>query len=288
MKTTHTILAFTFALTLVGSAVSRADIVQKEKIEKTLSFTGPSRDRVVAIDNLLGAITVTGYDGDQVRVTAQKTVRARSETKAQRAQQEVVLDITEEEDFIELYVDGPFRDNEKRRGEINWRGYDHQGYEVEYDFDVEVPRGCSVVLKTVLNGDIIVRSVEGDFEVKNVNGGIRMDNVRGSGEARTVNGPITLHFDANPRDDCRFSTINGEVRLYFQPTLSADFSLDTFNGEVFTDFEFESLPPKIYSAKEHNGNNVYKIGRLCRVRTGSGGPEITMDGFNGDMFILKN
>ncbi len=77
------------------------------------------------------------------------------------------------------------------------------------------------------------------------------------------------------------------MRLYFLPGLSAQFNLDTFNGEIFTDFEVESMPPEAFYAKKYNGRKVYKAGHLCRVRAGKGGPEITMDGFNGDMFILK-
>ena len=289
MRTITVLSAVFLALVLCRSGARSAGMQQKETIEKTLRFSGSSSDRVVIIDNVFGSITVTGRDGDEIRMTAHKTIKARSEAKIQKAQREVFLDITEEDDLVEIYVDGPFRTKEKdERGCVHWTGYDRQGYEVWYEFDVEVPRDCSVVLKTVLDGDVVVRSVEGDFELKNVNGSVRMDDVRGSGEACTVNGDVTMHFDASPREDCRFATVNGEVRLYFPPTLSADFSLDTFTGDVFTDFEFEALPPKIYSTEEHNGNNVYKVGRLCMVRTGHGGPEIKLDGFNGDMFILKN
>jgi hypothetical protein len=182
-------------------------------------------------------------------------------------------------------VDGPFR--EKRGRGINWRGYEHEGYRVHYEFDLKIPRKCSIVLKTVNKGEIFVSSVDGDFEVSNVNGGIVMEHVRGSGEAHTVNGDITLEFDRNPEDDCSFKTINGEVRLYFLAGLSAQFNLKTFNGEIFTDFEVESMPPQTFYAEKGNGRRVYKAGHLCRVRTGKGGPDITMDGFNGDMFILE-
>lgn len=283
MKLLYTLI--TAILLLASHATTALGVEHEETIKKTFRFQETSSARTVVVDNVFGSITVTGYDGDEVRVVAHKTIRARSDKKIREAQEEVQLDITVEDDFIELYVDGPFR--VKRGREINWRGYEREGYRVTYEFDLKIPHNCSVVLKTVNKGEIFVGSIDGDFEVSNVNGGIVMENIGGSGEAHTVNGDITLEFDDNPEDDCSFKTINGEVRLYFLPGLSAQFNLKTFNGEIFTDFEIESMPPQAFHAKKSNGKKVYKAGHLCRVRAGKGGPEITMNGFNGDMFILE-
>lgn len=283
MKLLYTSIAAT--LLLANHATMAMGVEHKETIEKTMRFQDKSADRTVVVDNVFGSITVTGYDGDDVRVVVHKTIRARSDKKIQEAQEEVRLDITEEEDFIELYVDGPFR--EKRGRKVHWKGYEREGYTVNYDFDLKIPRDCSVVLTTVNKGEIFVGSIDGDFDVGNVNGGIAMENLRGSGEVHTVNGDITLEFDENPENDCRITTINGEVRLYFLPGLSAQFNLKSFNGKIFTDFEIESMPPQAFLTEKNNGKTVYKAGHLCRVRAGKGGPEITMDGFNGDMFILK-
>ncbi|MCK5406833.1 MAG: hypothetical protein KAJ37_05245, partial [Candidatus Krumholzibacteria bacterium] len=197
------------------------DVERTEEVNKVLRFGSPTGDRLVVVDNVFGSIEVTGYNGDEVRVTVRKTIVARSEKKVAEAEEEVRLEITEEDDLVELYVDGPFRD----RGGcgIDWRGYTHEGYKVVFDFVLKVPKNCAVQLKTVNEGDILVSSVEGDFEIKNVNGGIEMKGVRGSGDVYTVNGGVRVEFDRNPKGDCSVGTINGDVRLYFQPDLSADF-----------------------------------------------------------------
>jgi hypothetical protein len=239
----------------------------------------------VIVDNVFGSIHLSGVDGEEVRVTARRTTQARSDRLLEEAKDEVRLDISERDGVIEFYVDGPFR--EKRRGCINWRGIEREGYKVSYDFEVEVPAGCAVEILTVNEGDISIESVAGDFEVSNVNGDIDMRRIEGSGKATTVNGDITLDFARNPQGDCCFATINGEVRLHFLPRLSADFYLKTFNGDIFTDFEVERLPAKTFASSQKNGRTVYKAGHLCGVRAGQGGPEIELDGFNGDMYILK-
>jgi len=284
MKPYIVVIVFLQVLVLGQSGLA-ADIQKTETINKALRFSDTDGDRLVVVDNVFGSIKVNGYSGKEVRVTIRKTIEAQSEKKLAEAREEVTLEIKEDDNVIELYVDGPFRD--KRRDEVNWRGCKHEGYKVIYDFDLEVPRNCAVELQTVNEGDIFLSSVEGDFDVGNVNGGIEMKGIRGSGAVYTVNGGVLLEFDANPQGNCSFGTINGDVRLYFQPSLSADFYLKTMNGEVYTDFEVDALAARTKTSKSRNGKKVYKVAHMSGIRAGQGGPEIEMNTLNGDMFILS-
>jgi hypothetical protein len=262
-----------------------AEIERTEETTQTFRFEDTDGERLVIVDNVWGSIEVKGYDGDEVRVSIRRTTEARSNKKAAEAEEEVTLEIYEEDDAIEFYVDGPFRD--RNRHGVNWRGYKREGYKVVFDFELQVPRGCSVELKTVNEGDIFVESVDGDFDVSNVNGGIRMEGLSGSGDVYTVNGKVSLEFDENPKGNCSVGTINGDVRLQFQPGLSADFYMKTMNGEAFTDFEVSSLPGRATTSSSRNGKSVYKISRMSGIRAGKGGPEIELNTLNGDMFILS-
>jgi uncharacterized protein (UPF0335 family) len=269
----------------LGQPIRAAGVERSEVTEKTLRFGKAGGDRLVIVDNVFGSIDVKGYDGEEVNVKIRKTIVARSADKANEAEEEVTLEVYEEDDVVELYVDGPFRD--RRRRHIDWRGFDHEGYKVVFDFELEVPNDCGVELKTVNEGDISVSSIGGDFDVGNVNGGIEMSGLRGSGEVHAVNGPVKVEFDGNPRGDCSFGTINGDVRLYFQPGLSADFYLKSMNGEAFTDFEVEPLPMKTKATDSENGKKVYRMMHLTGIRAGNGGPEIVLNTLNGDMYILS-
>jgi hypothetical protein len=262
-----------------------ADVERSETIKEVLQFDDYSSDRMVIVDNVFGSIKIHGYEGDEVRMTARKTVVARSDKKVARAEDEVTLEITNHDNQIEFYVDGPFRDKRKRN--IDWRGYKKEGYKVIYDFELQVPTGCAVELHTVNEGDILVESLQGDYEVYNVNGGIRMKGLQGSGEVCTVNGKVIAEFDENPSGDCVFRTINGDVTLYFQPELSADFYMKTMNGEAFTDFDVASLPVRSIKSNSDRGRKIYKVGHMSGVRAGKGGPAIVMNTLNGDMYILS-
>ena len=262
-----------------------ADIEEKEIITRTLYFAVPTGDKQFVVDNIFGSITVTGYSGQEIQMSAQRRITAKSKDKIEEAKEKITLEISEENNLIKLYVNGPFRNSEDNS--IQWRGFEKEGYKVIYDFDMKVPFKCDIEIKTVNEGEIRIRDLEGEFTVRNINGGITMEKISGAGHAYALNGDLLLDFQKNPDGDCYFGSLNGEVKLYFQSPLSADFQLKTFNGDFYTDFPFTYLPRTPRTDVEKNGKTVYKVGGTMGVRAGKGGPEIELNGFNGDMYILK-
>jgi DUF4097 and DUF4098 domain-containing protein YvlB len=275
-------------LAALGFSESDYKFEEKEQIQKTLKFQDPAKPKSLQLDNVFGAIDVQGYDGSQVELVAQKTIKAKTQDKIQKAKEEVKLDIKEEGGAIDIYVDGPFRCQCENGKGLKWRD---SGYEVHYDFVLKVPRKTSLTLKTVNHGDIAVKGVEGVFDVNNVNGKIEMEGVAGSGESDTVNGRVKIGFSRNPDADCSFRTVNGDVELSFREGLSADVKMKTFNGEAFSDFEVKALPAAAEvkeSQKTNKTKFVYKRDRFTQVRIGKGGPAIECDTLNGDILIKKS
>jgi hypothetical protein len=262
----------------------------KEDIVKTLKFADPGKPGEVIVDNLFGPIMVEGYAGRDVVLEAKKIVYARDENRAKLAEEEVRLDITEKGNTVEAYVDGPFRETENERREKGIRIRRDPGYKVYYGFTVKVPYRTDLVLSTVTDGDLEVRGVEGRFDVRNVNGKVRLSEVAGSGDARTVNGGVTVVFKRHPDGACLFRTLNGDVEVDFPGEPSADFRVKTVHGEVYSDFDVTYLPkapPVREERPEKGGKYVYRSEGYYGVRAGKGGPEITLDTLTGDILIAK-
>ena len=280
-----TLICIVSQLVLFNFITLSKEIENNEEIKKTLRFSDPKAEKQLVVDNVFGSITVVGIKGDEVKLNVHKTTTAKSEKKFARAQQEIRLEITEEDNLIDLYIDGPFR---CKNGSVNFRGWRHYGYEVSYDFELQVPFETEITLKTVNDGEISVKKIKGNYTVDNVNGGIKMHELEGSGHVYAVNGDVTVEFNKNPEKNCYFGSLNGEVKIYFQSPLSADFRLKTFNGDVYSDFPVTHLPQKKpFKLEKRNGKKVYKCDKTYGVRAGDGGPEIELDGFNGDIHIYK-
>ncbi|MBN1348580.1 hypothetical protein JXJ21_04160 [candidate division KSB1 bacterium] len=266
------------------SDVRSAEINEKDTMRKEFRFADPKADNRVSVDNVIGSISATGYQGDLVELTVHKAIRARSPEKLEKAKSAVSLDISEENDALEFYVTGPFR---KRDGSVNYHGWRATGYEVTFDFELRVPDNTKLVLKTINDGEINVKNFRGDYELDNINGGIEMADVSGSGHVHTINGDLTIRFKNNPLENSFFGSLNGAIKLYFQSPLTADFRIKTFNGEAYSDFEVTHIPPKSFTTIERNGKKIYKSDKTFGVRAGKGGPEIELDAFNGDIYLFN-
>jgi len=127
---------------------------EKETIRKTFNLTGAHK--FLDIDNIFGSIEVTGGQGDQVQLVVNKTISAESKDRMDAAKKEVTLDITDQPDFLKLYVNGPFRCKceNGNDGCSSWHG--DRGYRVKMDFQLQVPRDIEVKLKTVNSGHVSV------------------------------------------------------------------------------------------------------------------------------------
>ncbi len=260
-------------------------VQEKEEVKQTLRFADPAKTKEVIVDNIKGAITVSGYNGNEVQLTAIKTLRARSAEKLAEAKEKIRLEISERDNVVELYVDGPFRSRDRER---NYRGADDYGYEVQFDFILKVPFQTGLTLKTVNDGDIEVTNVAGEFDIDNINGSVAMMEVAGGGRVHALNGEVDVRFKQNPEYDSYFGSLNGEIKVEFLENLSAKLRLKTFNGEIYSDFPVSSLPARAAAQEKSGSRFVYRSDRAFGVRIGNGnGPELEFDAFNGDIHIIK-
>jgi DUF4097 and DUF4098 domain-containing protein YvlB len=156
---------------------------------------------------------------------------------------------------------------------------------VTYDFTLLVPEKCSLILKTINDGDILVKNIRGELSVRNVNGHIELQDIAGQVSAKTVNGRVRAAFREDPSSACTFSTVNGDLEVRFTPNLAGEFQLKTLNGGIFSDFPVSYQPAKPGTASREKGRYVYRSHSFQGVRVGQGGPEIRMETLNGDIMI---
>lgn len=277
-------ILFLLGFTLLQARTWSMDLEKTDQIRRVIKFSDSLKARNLLIDNIFGSIRVIGGDGDRVILKANRTIKARSEQKIERAHQEVKLEISQKDNEIVVFVNGPFRAKDKY---MNWN-WNKTGYTVQYDFDLQIPRKTNVFLKTINSGDINITNLAGRFVVENVNGKIRLEQINGSGRAHTVNGSVRVRFDKNPKTDCSFRTVNGDVELFFPREPAADFLVKTFNGDILAAYPVRLIPNIPAKPKRINGRFVYRSNRSSTLRIGSGGIQIKMSTLNGDIIINKN
>lgn len=275
----HTLLGIVIAgSVLIGPA--RAEVVDTRELAETIAASAGS-PLVVIVKNVSGPVRVTGHDRDSVEMRATETVRGDLRADIDRARAEFGLVTEQEPGRI------AFRVRHKNGG--GGRGWDaRDGYRVEYDIEVKVPRDTAIELATVNDGDVVADGVHGRFTLTNVNGGVRLSGARDGGTATTVNGTLEAVFDRAPTGDTNFKTVNGEIDVTYPDTLAANFRFDTLNGDVYTDFDVvPSGEPATVERSAARGGLRMRPRHSAAFRVGAGGPRHTFHTVNGSVYVRK-
>lgn len=241
--------------------------------------------RLLVVDTLWGGIRVRAVAGDEVRMKAVRSDTAESAAWLERAESEVSLDVTVEPGRLELFVDGPWRSRE-RRGE--WAETGHLGYEVAYDFELEVPVGTALDLKTVGRGAIELVGTDGLHRVSNVTGDVRLDGVAGSGRFESVSGSVSGSFIESPSKESGFKTVSGDLEVAFPADLSAELSVSAKWGEIWSAFPLEPIASLPAVSERRGGRLRIESNGGGRFRVGRGGAELRFETLSGEIRIGRS
>jgi DUF4097 and DUF4098 domain-containing protein YvlB len=287
---------------MVAAALLLAQSAGAEDIEKSAQ-ADPRGE--VSITNVAGEVQVTGWDRNEVHVSADLSdgvQRLEFKTSGARTIIEVVLP----------------------------RGRTFQG---STDLVVQVPRNSSLATNTVSadqtikdvrgmqrlqavsgmiqtelwNEDLELRNVSGDISVRGhngkgvlrvttVSGGVRLEDVGPEMDLNTVTGDMSVRVaelsrarikTTNGDLDLRAASltrdvrvdaegINGNLRFRFRGTLDAEFDVETFNGEIDNCFG-----PKPHRTRE------YGPGNALHFKEGNGDGRIRVKALNGTVEICN-
>ncbi|MBN2416856.1 DUF4097 family beta strand repeat protein [bacterium] len=219
--------------------------------KKTISIhlSQPGQSGRLRIHHYKGSITVNGYDGSLVMVTAAYRERGAGEGERKPGPE---LSAVERNNEVTVYSDS-------------------ERYTV--DLDILVPRNMDLHLQTYDNGVIEVANVQGELEINNTNGPVTLINVSGAAVVSTVDGNILVKFaGVTAGAPMAFTSITGDIDLTFPEHVDMLLKMNTDYGDIFHDTRLTVAPDK-------SGTSM-KIGVLNR-----GGTETLIKTLNGNIYI---
>jgi len=174
----------------------------------------------VCVVNVHGSILVEGWDRDEVEAT----VAMRSDAP------------TDQLDDVHVAV-------EARRSAVAFHTLYPSGLDtpIHVDYRLHVPRQVRLDELSTLEGDIVVRDVDGSMEAHSLHGDIEGINVSGSVVAHALTGNILISMHALPDRQLPFqlATINGNVDLVMPAQADADLELSTVAGNIVGNYPFQ-------------------------------------------------
>jgi DUF4097 and DUF4098 domain-containing protein YvlB len=194
----------------------------------------------IVVENFRGNARIVGDDGDQVKVTGRKTVRAFQQSEADKANTETPVEVLVEGDEITI------RANQDKVSD---------SLRVEDDLEIKIPRRASLEAHGK-DGDFDIRDLQGNVDLTSDHSGVRIDSIGGNVRvevhksdivrATAIKGFVELKGKGQ---DVDFQDIGGQV------TVDGDFlgqvemrnlaKPSRFNG-AHIDLQFEKLPGQLH------------------------------------------
>jgi DUF4097 and DUF4098 domain-containing protein YvlB len=243
------VLAAAAGLSACDVVVNSLDAKGQAKDQWTKTYTiAPTGD--VEIVNAYGRIDVTGAEGTQVEVVAERTAKAMTDEDAQKVLAQMQIVETATAGSVRLETKAP-------KGE---------GRRVEVTYHVKVPASVNVRVQNS-NGTITLAALKGTVNAETDNGTVVGRQLAGAVTASTTNGSVQLDMGAVAAGGIRAEAVNGSVELTLPSDAKADLQATCVNGRVGV----EGL--KIDGPESTR--------RRIEGRLNGGGPKVVLETTNG-------
>ena len=252
-----TVLGTVCALFVLALAAHASDHGGKvtEELHKTYELTSDGR---IELDNINGAVHISSWDRNEVKVDAVKYADSKERLDEAR------IEIDSSKSSISIRTKYPNDDQT-----WNWGSHNNPA-SVEYT--LTVPRAARLDEIKLINGALDVTGVTGEVHASCINGRLEAHNLAGRAELSTINGRLDARFDQLAGSRVELNSVNGSVELTIPSDSKAEVEASTVSGGIDNDFGLHV-------------NNHRFVGHDLRGELGSGGTHIKLENVNGRIAI---
>jgi DUF4097 and DUF4098 domain-containing protein YvlB len=226
-----------------------------EEFHQTYAITADGR---VELENINGAVHISAWDRNEVKVDAVKYAGTKERLDEAR------IEVESGKNHLSIRTKYPDHDLN-----FNW-GSRNNPAGVEYT--LTVPRSVRLDEIKLINGSLDINGVVGEVRASCINGRLEAHNLSGRAELSTINGRLEARFDQLSGSSLELNSVNGSVALTIPSDSKAEIEASTVSGGIDNDFGL------------HVNNHRY-VGHELRGELGSGGPRIKLANVNGHIEI---
>jgi hypothetical protein len=243
--------------------------------EYKTKFGGSGKDRRLEINLDNADLTIEGYNGDELIITANNS----GEIAPDRAKglKSLYANGTDNTGLgLEVMVEGSFIKVTK----VNKR---------DGDYKIKVPKNVAIVVEEMSwhgGSDFKISDIEGDVEVQAKTSNVIIRNLNGSVVAHNTSGDIDVIFTKiSPDKPTSITNISGEVDITLPADTKANVKTKSISGEVYTDFDIALANKK--NSEKSKGMDWIGGGYEAKGTIGGGGVEMRLESISGNVYIRK-
>ena len=253
-------LAFvlTFCAMLLFTPVAHASDHHGDLTEEFHQTYSLAPDGRVELDNINGAVHISTWDKDEVKLDAVKYAYSKERLDEAR------IDVDSDKNHLSIRTEYPDHNQT-----FNWGSHNNPA-EVEYT--LIVPRSARLDEIKLINGSLDITGTAGDVHASCINGRLEAHGISGRAELSTINGRLEVKYDQLSGSSIDLKSVNGSLALTIPSDSKAEIEASTVSGGIENDFGLH--------VNHHNF-----VGHDLRGELGSGGPHIRLENVNGRIEI---
>src|SRR5579863_10533846 len=190
-----------------------------EEFHQTYALTADGR---VELDNINGAVHISSWERNEVKVDAVKY----ADTKERLDEARIEIDASK--NSISIRTKYPSHDQT-----WNWGSHNNPAG-VEYT--LTVPRTARLDEIKLINGSLDIAGVSGEVHASCINGRLEAHNLAGRANLSTINGRLDARFDELAGSRVELNSVNGSVDLTIPSDSKAEVEASTVSGGIDNDF----------------------------------------------------
>jgi hypothetical protein len=242
---------------IVDKGGEGVDFAEREEIRRSYTIKPGA---AVIVSNMNGRVDVETAETDHAEVLIVRSAKKREDLQFRK------IKIVHDPGELRIGVEGDRRSVWSAFGSIP---------EGRQRVILKLPRKVAFITNGV-NGDVTVGEIEGGVDARGVNGKINIEQATGGATFRGVNGRIDATIaKLSTGNGIDLNGVNGNTTLRFVGEVNADVEARGHNGRVESDL------PNLQEIKDEKRHGRYN------ARIGTGGPNISIRGVNGNVTLTK-
>ena len=212
----------------------------------------------VELDNINGAVHITAWDQNEVKVDAVKYANTKERMD------EAEIEVESGSSYVSIRT--KYRDHDHTWDRDGWNN------PASVEYTITVPRNARLDEIKLINGPLDIHGLAGEVRASCINGRMTVQGLQGRVKLDSVNSRMDVQFDRLSNSPIELSSVNGGIELTLPSDAKAEVEASTVSGGIEDDFGL------------HVNNHRY-VGHDLRGELGSGGPRIELSNVNGRIEI---
>jgi len=271
-------------LAMVASNFQLANAAEKSY---NLPLSNPGEPVSIELEVYRGSISVVGYQGDTVEISAKTSTFSGQDKDLKRVKRKLgehsVARSTE--GLKSVKQQGMRLEIEERDNQVE---ISSEVSNQHVDLVIKVPQRSSVEVELYKGGDINIDGIQGALELEAYGGMINASNVSGPIVAETARTDIVVSFsDFSTTNPTSLTSHMGNIDVTLTPKTAANINVQTYQGEIFSGLDKEFIAVDEFKKNKKGKKQEIILGGVMQAKVNGGGQDLSLTSYAGNLYIRK-